>query len=176
MKTIIVAGCTRSGLTLTMQILNKGGYPCFGEWPAFENYEIGGINFDENRGKAIKLVDTHLQFPPEGEYVVLRLQRDLTEQSKSIVKFMEYVGFTNNSINIENVKKSLMKDYQIIDQWVKKQSRYIFLNFEDIINSPEKTVDLISNFIDFKLDIASKNCVVIRNSNCYDGMLEEKFI
>lgn len=92
MKTVLVCGCARSGLSLTMQLLYKGGYPCFGEYPAFEDYEIGQINYTENIGKAIKLVDTQLQFPPTGAYYVIVLHRDFKEQAKSTVKFLRALG------------------------------------------------------------------------------------
>ena len=99
-KTIIVAGITRSGLTLMMQILHKGGYPCFGNWPAFEGYNFGLIPWTLAKRRSVKLVDAQKQLPPPGDYHVIRLRRDLKQQTKSIIKLMKALG-----ISVSNIQK-----------------------------------------------------------------------
>ena len=86
--TIIVGGVTRSGMTVTMQMLHMGGFPCFGNPPAFETYMIEKIPWGECEGRAVKLIDMHRHFPPNGDYRVILLKRSLREQAKSINKFL----------------------------------------------------------------------------------------
>jgi hypothetical protein len=178
MKTIIVAGCTRSGLTATMQMLHAGGYNCLGEYPAFEGFEIGSVPFKECVGFAIKLVDTHLQFPIPGEYHVIRLKRDLDEQAKSIVKFLKLVcGMPVNNKAIPKLKKSLEADYKKIDAWASHQKSCITINFEDMITSPAMIAHVIHDFVDEKLDMYKMASVIIdRPTKCLDTMLEMTMI
>lgn len=178
MKTIIVAGIIRSGLTVTMQMLNAGGYQCFGAYPAFENYEIGKINWDEARGKAIKLVDAQLQFPPSGKYHVIRLHRNESEQAKSIAKFTSLiVGHTISREDRRKIEKSLEPDYRKIDAWAKQQSALLNLRFEHIIRTPKYAAELIRDFVGVKLNIDKMVAVVEkRNPECYPTMMEEKFL
>ena len=173
MKTILVSGCTRSGLTLMMNILYTGGYPCFGNAPAFEDYEIGKINFQNQAGKAIKLVDTNKQFPPTGEYFIICMKRDTKQQAKSIIKFMRIVaGLPLTKMHIPEIQKSIVNDYKIIDEWSKKQTGYMFINFEDLINKSEETIKLISEKIEFDLTKNSAKCIISRNTNCLNDLLE----
>ena len=58
MKTIVVAGFARCGLTLTMQLLDAAGLPCRGRYP---DYEIAGdIPWGHAKGKVVKLVKVTL--------------------------------------------------------------------------------------------------------------------
>lgn len=175
MKTIIVAGITRSGLTMTMQMLNAGGYPCAGEYPAFEPYDIGEIPFEKLKGKAIKAVDTHLQFPPTGDYLVIRLKRNMTEQSKSIAKFIKIMGVHVNRSEMKQMKKNLPKDYAKIDAWAKRQKECLDISFEEILANPKGAAELIEHYAGTKLDTEKMaNVVVKRGAECYDGLLEAK--
>lgn len=82
---ILVVGLTRSGLSLTMQMLHAGGHSCFGGPPAFDGYDLGKIPWRSVGMMAVKVVETHLQFPPRdfGPFRVIRLGRDFREQAKS---------------------------------------------------------------------------------------------
>ena len=101
---LIVPGIARSGLTVTMQMLNAGGYPCVGEYPAFEKYNIGDIPWEECVGKAVKVVDTHIQFPPEGRYKVIFLTRDIKQQVKSQCKFLKFIAGIDSKPSSRYVK------------------------------------------------------------------------
>jgi hypothetical protein len=174
-KTIIVAGCTRSGLTLMMQILYAGGYPCYGNMPAFENLSI---DYSEIRGKAIKLVDTHRRFPPVDEYYVIRMHRNIKEQAKSIIKFGNYFGMNVSTIDENNkiLIKSLKHDYRIIDSWAEKQKKVVHVDFETLINAPKEAIEKIEKEFDIKLLSKALSPIISRNTDCYDGLLEIKMI
>jgi hypothetical protein len=178
MKTVIVAGITRSGLTLTMQMLHAGGYPCAGTYPAFEDYPLGRIPFGQCTGKAIKVVDTHTQLPPTGEYYVIRTSRDYKELSKSMRKFLNLT--TGRSLSREDMRKmekSLPYDYYQIDSWAKKQKGLLVLDFEEMILQPEDVALKIAEFIQHPLDIQKMvDTVVPRHPDCYPTMLELNFL
>ena len=39
--TVFVCGHGRCGSSMVMQMLDAGGFPCFGEYPAYEPEEVG---------------------------------------------------------------------------------------------------------------------------------------
>jgi|GEM_PF-324283 len=173
---IIVTGIARSGLTVTMQMLNAGGYPCAGECPAFEPYPIGEIPWNVCKGKAVKLVDAQLHMPHKlKKQKVILLSRDLTQQAKSFNKFiaaMTGMPPTAKSALIRSYKK----DYAVIGKWVKKQNA-ITIRFEDIIKNPQKTARIISDFSGKNLDIEKMTQVVIpRGPECHSELLEARMI
>jgi hypothetical protein len=174
-KTIIVAGITRSGMTLMMQILYAGGYPCYGKMPSFEHLSI---DYSETRGKAIKLVDTHRRFPPVDEYYVIRMHRNIKEQAKSIIKFGNYFDMNVSTIDENNkiLIKSLKHDYRIIDSWAEKQKKVVHIDFETLINKPKEAIEKIERQFDIKLLPEAITAVIPRNTDCYDGLLEFKMI
>lgn len=183
MKTIIVAGVTRSGLTLTMQMLYAGGYPCVGTWPAFEDIKEPYHNqltdpylFFE--GKAIKMVDTNVKFPKPGDYHVIRLKRDIDEQVKSYRKFLKYnTGLTIEKMQVPLIRNSIKNDLKIIDEWGQKQSGFMFLSFEDILRDPQAWAGEIAEYIDYPLNLkAAAEVVAKRGPACLDYMLETTFL
>lgn len=177
MRTIIIAGITRSGLTATMQMLNAGGYPRLGTYPAFEEHAIDNINFEKEAGKAIKTIDTHHHFPPTGEYYVILLKRDHEQQAKSIIKFLRMMGIPAQKRDLLNIKKSIQPDYNKILSWAKRQKAYIEIRFEDIIMKPYLTAAKIENFVGKELNVlAMAEIIIERSPNCYPTMLEAKMI
>ena len=174
---IIVTGITRSGLSLTMQMLNAGGYKCEGEYPAFEKYQLGEVPWLECKDSAVKLVDANLQLPPLGEYNVIRLRRNLEQQAKSLIKFSIALGILVTSPPISILIKSFKRDYKIIDEWGEKQNSFMYLDFEDLINNSHKASLSMQKFVGKKLDIeAMVSCVIERETNCYPTMLEFELI
>jgi len=180
MDTLLIAGYARSGLTLTMQLLHYGGYPCYGTPPAFEDYgRINQIDYGEAEGKAVKIPDIYNHFPPKGDYRVIRLRRNYQEQAKSVIKFMRVIvgqRVYDNRKTRREIIRSLKKEYHIIDRWAKKQTALMILDFEDIINDPELTLEILSDFINFKLDRKALKCVIKRNTECYNGFIEAQIL
>ena len=168
---IIVAGIARSGLTATMQMLHAGGYPCLGKYPAFEPFTLGNIKWDLASDKAVKSVDTQLQFPPRGKkYKVILLSRDFKQQAKSTNKFLNVIGVP--SIKTSALVRSIKRDYAIINKWALKQRSFV-LKFEDIINKPVETAGIISIFSGSNLKVNKMADVIIaRTSDCHPEMLE----
>ena len=176
MKTIIVAGITRSGLTATMQMINSGGYPCLGEYPAFEPFLLGEIPWTEAKGKAVKLVDTHFHFPPKSNnYKVILLKRDPKQQIKSMTKFLRYCGFNINA-STKDLKKSIKTDYKKIESWSKNYET-LKHRFEDIIESPVESSERISKLIGVDMDVKKMaNVIIKRSTACEKDMLELSMI
>ena len=174
--TIVIAGITRSGLSLTMQMLEAGGIDCVGEWPAYEKYPMGSIQWEAIKGRAVKVVDTHRQLPPKGKYKVIRLHRSISEQSKSIIRFMDQIGgITVPMSNCKKIARSLFYDYAIIDHWANKQDYVLRLKFEDLIKDKEQVANRLNVFLGGGLDTLKMQGVVIdRGVESQEELLEIK--
>lgn len=103
---IVVAGLGRCGSSLTMQMLEAGGVPCVGEYPAFEDPRSCSLQFDWKwfsscAGKAVKVLDPHhLDVPLHSvPCSVIWLDRDPTEQAKSQLKFANAFAPTQSDRN-----------------------------------------------------------------------------
>ena len=181
---IIVAGITRSGLTLVTSMLQAAGFDCAGgKWP-FEPYPMGEIPWEQMSGKVVKVVDTQNQIPPKqfGPYRVILMKRNFKQQTKSIEKFLRYfkvplVKWGRGSA----IEKSLEKDFEKILSWTKRQPLHLLMTFEQLISEPEKTAMAIHQFVTQKhildVDLVSveKMAALVvgrRSSDCYPTMLE----
>ncbi len=174
MNTVIVAGLTRSGLSLTMQMLCAGGYPCKGEPPAFECYSIGEIPWDQCSGYAVKSVDTQLEIPPDGDYRVILLRRNMEEQAKSMNKFMGAFGVL--PMSILQLTCSFQRDYEIIYEWASNYPTMV-LDFEKLVTEPLVAAASIQEFIGVPLNRDSMaECVIERGPECHPTLLEFKLL
>lgn len=168
---LIVAGIARSGLSLTMQMLHAGGYPCAGEPPAFEPCPVGCIPWKRYGGHAVKFVDAQLDLPPDGTYDVIRLRRNLQEQARSFNKWTA-VMFRGVPIPISKIVASFRRDYLVIDEWAKNH-HLLMLGFENLITDPRGSAILLRDWTGKDLDVdRMAACVVKRSPACYPGLLE----
>jgi len=171
---IIVAGITRSGLTLVMQMLNAGGFPCEGDYPSFEEHPFGEVPWGECFGKAVKLVDAHLQLPPPGNYKIVRLARNLKQQAKSFNKFTKIFGMPSAPVAL--LIKSFKRDYITIDKWAQGYP-VLRLGFEAIILDPTKAAEKLAEFIGVPMAIrAMAKTVIKRGTDCHPTMLETEMV
>lgn len=178
MKTIIVTGCARSGMTLMMHVLFKGGYPCYYGWPAFE--KLGKIDWNEANGTAVKLVDTQMRFPPKGEYYVIRTVRDTRQQALSTCKFAavfmkQKADYRDEFIDkIENIIK---RDYELINTWAALQKDMVTVHFEEILKDPVRVIQQINERWELNLNLFDAiGAVIKRKPENYPGLLELTFL
>lgn len=174
--TIIVAGCTRSGLTMTMQMLHAGGIECLGRYPAFEDHGIGMIPWHQCSGKAVKLVDAHQQLPRPGNYRVIRLARDLDQQVASFFKFMRMFGIPFTSEPRKMMKRSFVESYKTIDRWVGEHPHRV-LQFEAVIENPAAAAQEIADFIERPVDVSRMaGAVIARSPLCTERFYELEMV
>lgn len=173
---IIIAGIARSGLTMTMQMLDAGGYPCMGEYPAYEKYDIGEIPWALCKGFAIKLIDAHRQIPHKLKgRKVITLSRDMKQQARSFNKFLgALTGLPPTSEKA--LVRSYKKDYAIIEKWLKRQ-KVLRLKFEDIISDPLAAATTMAEFSGKNMNIdRMAGAVIPRGPECHPELLEARMV
>lgn len=172
---VVVAGLVRCGLSVTMQMLDAGGFPCKGTFPDYEPFPIGRIPWGQCNGSAVKLVDAHHHFPRTLHPLrVIRLHRDLVQQARSHNKWTKH--FFNAQISEKVMVASLKRDNQIIDKWARYQDTHDVW-FEEIVGSPARYAERLREIVGVDLDV-KKMASVVRNrtADCYPTLLELEMV
>ena len=166
MTNYIVSGIERSGTSMMMQILYKGGAPV-----AFDNsrapdennpkgyFELEGgkiirrlmdvsFPFDKFDGKFIKITAYGLKFLPEGDYRIIYMKRDLDE----VMDSMERMG---GPIDREKERPLLKKLNAFSINLMEKRDdiEYRIVNSRDVINNPREEIEKINQFLNGMLDV-----------------------
>jgi hypothetical protein len=185
-KIIVVSGLTRSGSSLMMQMLNAGGYPISCE-PG--NEAVSGEHSDQIStlreialgladGKAVKSLDPlNFPLPPDRNYMFLWMQRDYSEQAKSITKFMKiFLGVNPNRRQTREIESSLPGETDRSIKYLSKLGVVHRFKFEDCILKNDVVIERLSMIIPNLNTSAMKSVVISRDIKCYDGMLEAELI
>jgi hypothetical protein len=185
--TIIVAGLGRCGSSLVMQMLAAAGAPCVGTYPDFEDAvsvlldpkDIEGQRafYEAAKGRAVKLLDPHLNNPPIGlDYRNIFLSRNSAEQAKSMLKLL---GMANNRKARKAMEQAVRNDEARARLAMTKigDGRYLNIPFENLIHDPEHTAGVIADWVRTwrgqPLDVEKMaRCVRRRPATCLPHMLE----
>jgi hypothetical protein len=181
---VIVAGFGRCGSSLMMQMLEAGGFPCVGRYPAFEDPESMVLNlradwFQQHQGKAVKILDPHLagdDLFPHIPRRVIWLDRDPKQQAKSFVKFGRMVGgLPFNRSDVGGIARNLQRDRPRAHRALRIcQCNSIAATFEEMIKSPlivATGIQLALGLAPFD-PIAATRAVQPRSPNCLPYLLE----
>jgi predicted AlkP superfamily phosphohydrolase/phosphomutase/tetratricopeptide (TPR) repeat protein len=171
---VIVSGLPRSGTSLMMQMLNKGGIEVLTDNNRkadisnpkgyFEYNPVMSIHKNNSwlklaKNKSVKVVAPLLKFlDPKYRYKVIFMNRDLTEivrsQQKMIGKDIEVLPLRL----FESYKKHLNQ----VETWKNKEPgvELIYVNFKDALINTEDVVNKVTSFIDISMDIEQmRDCV-----------------
>lgn len=170
----VVSGLPRSGTSMMMQMLDRGGLKIFtdGLRGADENnkkgyYEHEAVkNMIKNKqflstvgDKVVKII-SHLLFhlPHIFKYKIVFMDRDIEEVMHSQHKMLGRLD-KNRGKNIEN-SLALLKTFEdsrkkAID-WCKKNEKYveyILVPYKDAVSNPKKYAKLVNEFLGGSLDV-----------------------
>jgi hypothetical protein len=167
---------------MVMRMLHHGGMDVYAE-----NHLSYEHNQDQRKlaklmpecqGKAVKVIDPQRwNLPPGYEYDVIWLDRNITEQAKSMLKFLKYVAglpVKGNNHEGHQMMASLICDRPKAMQHLQAVgARVLVLEFETVLRAPEYAATGMAEFLGAELDIESMAKQVVRRSpECYPGFLE----
>lgn len=183
-KTItIVSGFGRCGSSLVMQMLEAGGMPVTGLWPAFETPEAqeiisGGTLTAEWLASipshAVKILDPQNGTIPPMDCRVIWCSRDHQEQARSQAKLMEVMMRTRLNRDhrrafIESYKRD--KPAAMMALMRAGATPILELKFEDTLRDPFAAATALAKHCGGTLDVERMaGAVVMRSPLCANGM------
>lgn len=171
---VVVSGLPRSGTSLMMQMLGKGGVSILTDAKReadvsnpkgyFEYNPVMTLHTDNSwihkaQKKGVKVVAPLLKYLPlKFRYKIIFMKRDLNEVIKS-QQIMRGKDPDALPINLLSSYQSLLKS---IEHWSDKEPHIelLYVNYKDLVNNPLLPIDQIEKFlgIDLKKD-AMATCV-----------------
>jgi hypothetical protein len=168
---IIVSGLPRSGTSLLMQMLDRGGVEVVTDHiraPDVDNprgyYELEKVKkirqdaswLPQTRGKAFKMVSQLLyELPPTERYRILFLERDLDEVLLSQEKMLQRLGRPVGPR--EPIKRAFLLHLERLHAWLGQQPNMAVLriSYHDLIAGPEAAARRLAEFLGGQLDVAA---------------------
>jgi len=171
---IVVSGLPRSGTSLMMQMLDKGGVECLidskrkaddSNPKGYYEYEpVMSIQKDNSwlvkaQNKSVKIVAPLLnQIDGQYRYKIIFMTRDLDEILKSQQKM---IGKNTDVLPIK-LYNSFKKLLKFIDSWKNREPgvEIIFLDYSEVLENPKSSVETIERFLGTKLNKPTMiNCI-----------------
>jgi hypothetical protein len=167
---IIVSGLPRSGTSLMMQMLDRGGVAVVTDNVRtadtdnprgyYEFERVKKIKQDVSwlpgmRGKAVKMVSQLLyELPSNERYRVIFMERDLDEVIRSQEKMLARLGKT--AAPGPEIKRLFTLHLEKLRGWLAEQ-RYIdvlYVRYHDVVERPEEQAERIGAFLGGRADAA----------------------
>lgn len=166
----IVSGLPRSGTSMTMKMLEAGGIPPLTDQirEADSDNPKGYYEFErakklregdtawvpEAEGKVVKVIGALLiHMPPDYEYRVLFMRREMSEILASQAKMLENRS-EENKVDDATLAGLFEKHIKQVEDWMNSQSnlQYIDVNYNTTLADPEPQVKRINQFLGGELD------------------------
>jgi hypothetical protein len=160
---IIVSGLPRSGTSLMMQMLDRGGIEVLTDnirtadtdnpRGYYEFEQVKKIKEDqswlaESRGKAFKMVSQLLyELPANEHYAIVFMERDLDEMLISQEKMLERLN--RPAAPREMIRASFIKHLDRLRTWLAEQKnmRVFYLRYSELVAEPEQHAARVSEFL-----------------------------
>ncbi|CAN5386711.1 hypothetical protein BH09PLA1_BH09PLA1_23540 [soil metagenome] len=162
---VIVSGLPRSGTSVMMQMIHAGGMPALADGlrAADEDNPRGYFEFErvkqiktdkawlnDARGKVVKMVHLLLlDLPPDNEYRVVFLRRDLEEVLASQKKMLARSGRAGAALADAQMKSIYTQQIEKVFAWMRQQPnvKFIEIHYRDLIEKPAEQAAAINAFL-----------------------------
>jgi hypothetical protein len=170
----IVSGLPRSGTSMMMQMLHRGGLPVLTDAirSADEDnprgyFELERVKqtradpswLDEAHGKVVKLISRLLlelpaPAPERVRYKVIFMRRDLDEVLRSQQKMLERRG-ADASQSDDEIKELFVAHLEEIETWLRGRPDIdvLFVSYGRMVTEPRPGAERINRFLDGVLDV-----------------------
>jgi hypothetical protein len=166
---IVVSGLPRSGTSLMMQMLDKGGVSVvidnvrtadtdnpkgYYEFEKVKQLKQDATWLPATRGKVFKMVSQLLyDLPPSEKYRIIFLERDLQETLITQEKMLARLG--RPCAPRDQIQRAYSLHLERLRDWLSRQPNLIILrvNYNDLIEHPRQQAERVSAFLDGKLNV-----------------------
>lgn len=173
----IVSGLPRSGTSMMMQMLHRGGLPALTDQVRtadednprgyFELERVKQTSDDaswveEARGKVVKLISRLLFDLPHGasagvRYKIVFMRRDLDEVLRSQRKMLDHRGEDSTASDDGEMKELFVSHLEDVEAWLRSREdiEVLFVNYNRMLQEPAKGAERINRFLGGVLDLES---------------------
>lgn len=146
---------------MVLQMLEAGGMPMTGDWPAFEDPRAGVEHFEpdwlaQQHGRAVKILDPHrdsITLPRGPTYRAIWLNRNPAQQSKSLSKFLRTIaGIPAKPADFYDYPKLQREAADAIAKLRGAGATVLPLRFESILEDPETNATVLATFCGIPMD------------------------
>lgn len=163
---VIVSGLPRSGTSLMMQMMDKGGVSTLvdnkriadnSNPKGYYEYEpVMSLHKDNSwmqlaQNKSLKVVAPLLKFlPGELRYKIIFMNRDINEVVKSQQKM---IGKDPETLPIQLIN-AFHNQLEVVNSWKNKEPgvEMIYVNYTDVLNNPNEVIKNLQSFIGVDLN------------------------
>jgi hypothetical protein len=167
---IVVSGLPRSGTSLMMQLLHRGGIETLTDHIRaadpdnprgyFEFERVKKVKGDtawlpDARGKVVKMVSQLLyDLPPTERYRVVFMERDMDEVLDSQEKMLKRLG--NPAAPRDQMTRAFTLHLNRLHRWLAEQPNFAVLRvgYADVVARPEEQVARVNEFLAGRLNPA----------------------
>jgi hypothetical protein len=176
---VIVSGLPRSGTSMMMRMLEKGGLPVLVDGirtPNDDNpkgyYEFERVKklpegdvawLSETHGKAVKIIAALLvQLPAMHTYKVLFMRRKMEEILASQRRMLERRGEDPDAADDRQMAGLFDAHVARIHTWMDQQPNvtYLDVNYNEVLADPRQWLTRINGFLEPSLDVEAMMAVV----------------
>jgi hypothetical protein len=166
----IVAGVPRSGTSLMMQMLARGGIEPLtdAQRAADEDNPRGYYEYDPAKrtradaswvdraaGRVVKLAHVLVEhLPPEHAYRVVLMRRDLGEVVASQRAMLDRLGKRGTDLPPAQLAAAYERQLARVRSWLAQQPnvRFIDVDYNELVRAPERIIAALAAFFDGRLD------------------------
>lgn len=163
---VVVSGLPRSGTSMMMQMLNKGGLDVltdekreadisnpkgYFEYEPVMSIHKNNVWLKEARGKSVKIVAPLLKhLDVQYRYKIIFMTRDLNEVVKSQ---QVMIGRSPEELPVK-LLDAFKRQLKKVEVWKDSEPgvELMYLDYKDVLNNPEGAVDKVESFIGVKLN------------------------
>jgi broad-specificity NMP kinase len=174
---IVVSGLPRSGTSMMMRILEKGGVKVLTDNIRKADkdnlkgyYELEKVKqldrntswLDSAEEKAVKIISALLKhLPTDRQYKVIFMERDIDEILASQKKMMERRGEEQGKVPDEVMARLFQKHLKETKEWLRANSiETLYVNYNDVLEEPLPNLSKVNDFLSKDLDVENMVGVV----------------
>jgi hypothetical protein len=166
----IVSGLPRSGTSMMMRMLERGGMPVlvdgirtadednprgYYEFERVKQIEHDAAWLDDAGGKAVKMISGLLQHLPAGRpYKVIFMRREMDEILASQRRMLVRRGEPTDRIQDDEMAALFHKHLAKVEAWLDEQPniQVLYVSYNDMLEDPAAQVAKVAEFLDAGLD------------------------
>ena len=166
---IIVSGLPRSGTSLLMQMLDRGGLEVVTDniraadtdnpRGYYEYEQVKKIKQDASwlpatRGKVFKMISQLLyDLPPSERFRIVFMERDFDEMLRSQEKMLARLN--RKGAPPDEIKRSYTLHLERLRDWLRQQSnmRVLYVSYNNLVQRPREQAERINEFLGVKAKV-----------------------